>query len=390
MGIWYHLNSGPREEWEEDIHNIRALGYDYIVVCWGKNAVLLREKVEDTLEMMAICDRCGLGVYLCVWSGNMMYPYLGEDNHQMDDKGCIRNFYNLWNHEWRNGVYKEYLQDVARSYCHCPALKGYHFDDTFASYDVKQRTGGRYTSYHRQDVERFQCWLKERYPDVFTLNRFLSSEHYYGIDHPQYQSWNEIEPPTDPESHLWLEWYLARSHWYEDWARETSEFIREIDPLHELYVEDGGRIAGIRRELRGIDLARIAKHFDVVALYEMPFGFEQPEVDMDPIHSVIDYVVSSTRRLAPGKQIGTCYHVYPPLGKDISWPYPDMAQIESMTEQAIKSGADKVEQYAYRTIDWRLKDVPAYPVMPDIKTMLRYRKDLWEGITELNQRVTSA
>lgn len=392
-GAWYWINAAPPEEREQDLRNIKDLGYDYAVVCYGEDMTLIRNTaVEDTRRVLEMCHDCGLAAYVIVWSGNMMDPYLGDSNRHVDETGHTRHYYNLWNAEWRNGPYKKYLREVAAAYQDFPALRGYMFDDTFASYDRKPRSGGRYISYSPEDSARFRSWLKGKYKEISNLNRFLGSDHYLKPEPPQYSSWDEVEPPRSPDSHLWIEWYRARCQWYEDWARDTKEILTEVDPSRELYVLDGGRIAGIRQELRGIDFGLVAKHFDIVELYEMPFGFDQHEVDMEPILAAVDFVVSAAKQIASGKKVGADIHIHTrdrPEGCE-TWNYPDIDHIRSFTLQAFESGADLVGHYSYRCGHPRTikqGNHPLYPFFPDDKDMLNHRQDLWDGMKDLNREI---
>lgn len=388
MGTWYWLDAAPPDEWDADIANIKRLGYDYLVLCWGTDMTLFQRKVKETRRMLEICARHGLRVYLTVWSAMEMFPHVGGRTHQqVDDQGFKRNYYNLWNETWRRGPYRRCLQSIARSYRDCPALRGYLFDDTFAS--VGRKGGGNTISYDCGDIERFRRFMRKRYGAPSVLHLFWGHLPNYR-NHPL-KSWQAVTPPRQPSEPYWIEWYEARAQWYEEWARDTKEFIAAEDPGRELFLLDGGGIVANLREDRGIDFTRVAPYFDVVMLYAMPSGFDRPVVDMQPILAAIGFMVRRTRELAPGKKVAFDFHVYQPFDNEhydrpSAWPYPNLEQIRQMTETAARAGANLVDHYGYRIGNWRLlRKRGAY--LAEVKTMLRYRTDLWEGIRALNARI---
>jgi len=383
LGTWYWLDAGQPQEWEADVRDMRQLGYDYVVLGWGSWIVAIGDRIEETRRMLDYCERHGLAAYLCIWSGMAMFPHLGgEVNRQIDNRGVARDYYNLWDAGWRAGAYRDYLARIAQAYRGSPALRGYLFDDTFASYSSDPRAG-KYTSYAPGDAERFRAYLRAKYRTVAVINLFWGKDRY--------ASWSAIEPPREPSQDFWLEWFEARAGWFEDWAHETHETLRGLDPQRELYLLDGGGIAANLREWYGVDLGRLTRYFDTVMLYAMPSGFDQPRVEMAPILEAVDFMVGVTKGLAPGKSIAFDFHVYQPFGADFdqpsTWPYPDLEQIGQLSRQAIRSGADKVEHYAFRTGNWRIKDRRPGKPLPEVKTMLRYRRDLWPGLCELNREL---
>ena len=197
-------------------------------------------------------------------------------------------------------------------------------------------------------------------------------------------------PPEKPGGSMWLEWYEARGEWYEEWAKDTKRYFSDMDSQHELFLLDGiGNAIGENIECYGINFRHLTEYFDVVMLYAMPSGFDKPDVDMDKILSAVDFMNSSSKRFSINKKIAFDFHVYQPFGDDFdrvsSWPYPSLEQIKRITEQAVKSGADMIDHYGYRIGNWRLKNIPPYPLVPEVKTMLRYRTDLWEGLREFNR-----
>jgi len=383
LGVWYWLDAGPQEEWEEDVKEMRYLEYDYVVA--SKMDLITNRNEEGIEEFINTCYKNGLSVYLCIWSGMLMYPFIGgRINQQVDEKGNRRDYYNLWNERWRKNFYKKYLQDIVSKYVDTPGLRGYLFDDTFASV-AKQPGQGTYISYSQEDIKRFREYMKNRYGDISVIHLLWREQRGKG--------WKEILPPRSPDEPFWLDWYEARATWYEEWAKDTVSFIKEVDPHCELYILDGAGIAANQREYYGIDFQRVARYFDVVMLYAMPAGFEKPPIKMKPILSHIDFMVRSVRNLVTqDKKVSFCFHIYQPFDNKnfdrvSSYPYPDIKQIKDMTTQAFFSGADMVEHYGYRIGNWRLKDISPGKPFPEVKTMLKYRKNLWEDLKKFNREV---
>jgi len=384
LGVWYWLDAAPAEEWDQDLRDMRALGYDYVVAGWGGRIDRVRERIEVTRRFLELAGRHGLGVYLCVWSGMVMYPHVGGEAHaQVDNHGQPRSYYNLWDRAWPGRAYREYVQSIAEAYRGCAGLRGYLFDDTFASHS-RAPGAGKYVCYTPGDAERFREYLRGRYHDLSVINLFWRDGNYGG--------WDALEPPREPGQEFWLEWYEARAGWFEEWARETRDFIRERDPRCELYLLDGGGIAANLRPLFGIDLGRLTRYFDVVMLYAMPSGFEKPRVDMAPILSAVDFMVSATRELAPDQRVAFDLHIYQPFTDEdytrkSDWPNPTLDQIKAITRQAIASGANMVDHYGYRIGNWRLPDKESREIVPEVRTMLRYRRDLWDGLRQFHREI---
>jgi hypothetical protein len=63
----------------------------------------------------------------------------------------------------------------------------------------------------------------------------------------------------------------SQEDWWEDWARDTVRFIREVDPSpqHIIYLEDpaGDALNPSVKNTVGLDLTRVARHFDAVGAY---------------------------------------------------------------------------------------------------------------------------
>ena len=392
MGTWYWMDIAPESEWEPDVRHMAELGYDYIVAGWGRRMTDLGTRVEETRRFLDTCGRHGIEVYLCLWSSLGMFPYLGDEAFCVDDKGLKRPVYNLaLASSWRAGPYREYLSQVAEAYRGLPALRGYQFDDTFSlrsAEGVAHSEQGRFVSYSDEDIRAFRDWLRSKYKDViYFLHRWHGTP-----EEERVSDWAAIEPPRSPESLLWSDWREARSEWFEGWARDTRAFLSDADPEAEVYLLDGSPAVLGSTDTSGVDLSRVAAHFDVVTLYGMPFGLRKEPVDMDRILASLDFLVGLARKRAPGAEIGACFHIWhhrrgDPSDELLPWPYPTLGQIRQMTFRAAQAGADKIEHYGYRIGAWDRLDRDGDGPMPEIRNMLGGREDLWEGLRELNAEV---
>ena len=230
VSAWYWLNAAPKADWEGDFVTMKNLGITDVLLCWGLDLGGIATRKGETKQAMQLANKAGIGVYLIVWQPSANALPRSPEFMQVDANGKQLETFDVFNPEWRGTEWKSYLQDIARTYGNEPAMSGYVFDDSFGSESIS------YGPYE---------------------------EKVFGTPLPR--------KPGEPR---WGEWTKTREGWWEDWAKDTVRYLREIDAnrAHVIYLEDiinsitDPKLASGR----GLDFARVARHFDAVGGYTCP------------------------------------------------------------------------------------------------------------------------
>lgn len=330
LSAWYWLNSAPKADWQGDFVTMRNLGFTDVVLCWGIDLAALRLKAReaDTREAMRWAQRAGLGAYLVIWQPTANSLKRRTEYEQIDSAGHHLFSFDVFNAEWRQSEWRQYLQEVARAYGNEPAMRGYIFDDSFTEGPIggaygKQGTGiVSYGSYERK---------------------------HFGGPLPR--------TPSDPH---WKEWVKAREGWWEDWARDTIKFIREADPnpQHIIYIEDpaGDALNPNVKNAIGLDLPRVARHFDAVGAYTSASWDSSPDSGDRVARHTRDVLTQLQKVIDPAKlRIYTFWVAnLPEERKPGPARFPTVEQIRQICQTAVKLGIHDLDMYGYRIGDYRV------------------------------------
>lgn len=312
VSAWYWLNSAPKAAWEGDFVTMKHLGFTDIILCWGLDISGMVTRKADTQQALQWADKAGIGVYLLIWHPNAHSLPRRPEFMQVNAAGNQLVSFDVFNPQWRATQWKSYLQDVAKTYAHEPAVSGYAFDDSFAGAENNISYGAY-------------------------------EEKVFGAPLPR--------KPTDPR---WDEWMKAREGWWEDWAKDTVKYIREIDPNaeHEIYLEDGISSITNPRSLAntGADFAKVAKHFDAVGGYTTPRWTSAPDSDQKVLQETIKAIETVRKMVGPEKKM-----IYTFWSANIAEEfnpgpavYPSAAQIQKVCEEALKHGIRHLDMYGFR------------------------------------------
>jgi len=329
---WYWLNSAPRAEWERDFRKMASLGFTHVDLCWGLDAAAWNLRVEDTKYALQSCRRAGLGAYFIVWHPVHNSLKRSPEFQQVDAGAQLRFSFNTFNRTWRETEWKRYLQTLARLYAQDPAFAGYIFDDSFSIGPVKSIAGpagapaDRFISYSEDDVRRFGK-----------------------------------TPPRQPSDPGWAEWTKARAGWWEDWARDTNRFIRDVDPdtRHEVYLEDEQHVLSQAvGDATGVDFGRTAKAFDAVGAYTEAHWDGKPGSAKRTIDEALSALAKTRAAVGPEKKIIYTFWVGNILELRTPGPakYPTIEQIREICEAALTFGIRHLDMYGYRIGDYLVTD----------------------------------
>ena len=263
LSAWYWLNSAPKSDWKGDFTTMKQLGFTDVLLCWGVDISAVATRKADTKHALQWAHEAGIGVYLLVWHPTANTLPRKPEFMQVNADGKVLDSFDVFNPEWRSTQWKDYLQDVVKTYRGEPALSGYAFDDSFG--------GGTY-SYGPYEQKAFGTPL-----------------------------------PRKPGEPKWDEWVKVRQSWWEDWAKDTVGYIRaaDPDPRHEIYLEDTvGSITNAKRaDARGLDFARVARHFDAVGGYTTPTWTDAPDSREKVSRLTTDAIESVRKIVGPEKKI---------------------------------------------------------------------------------------
>jgi hypothetical protein len=331
LGVWYWLNSAPKSEWERDFRAAREIGFTDISLAWGLATDAFAFREADGKYALQACQRAGLGAYLCVWHPTANSLPRHAEFQQVDVAGHLRFTFDVFNPAWRRTQWKSYLQKIALTYGPEPAFAGYVFDDSFEIGPI-DRFGG-----------------KSGPPDDQIISYGEEERRRFGGELPR--------KPSDTD---WAGWVKARASWWEDWARDTVQFIRQADPNphHEIYLEDDDYVLQPRaRDSVGVDLAQVAKHFDAFGAYTAVPWDNSPESGARVAEHTRE-VIERTRAVVGADKL-RIYSFWaanntPDLYKPGHATLPTLDQIRQVCDMALKLGIRHLDMYGWRIGDFRV------------------------------------
>jgi hypothetical protein len=330
ISAWYWLNSAPKVAWQGDFVTMKNMGFTDVLLSWGIDVAAAGIRTADTRTAIEEAHRAGLRSYLVVWQPTANSLKRQPEFMQVDSAGNQLFSFDVFNPEWRRTEWKQYLQGIAKAYHNEPGMAGYVFDDSFLQGPVGNldgRSGTGTVSYGKYEQEHFGGELPRK--------------------------------PSDPR---WNEWVKAREGWWEDWAKDTVGFIRQIDPdkNHQIYLEDpaGNALNPILQNTIGLDFARVAKHFDAVGAYSSFSYTSSPDSGVKAAEETKD-IISKLKTIV-GADKATIYtywvadpaeELQPGLAK-----YPTAEQIRQISEAALQSGICHLDMYGFRIGDYRVNE----------------------------------
>lgn len=330
ISAWYWLNSAPKVAWPGDFITMKNMGFTDVLLSWGIDVAAVGIRTADTRTAIEAAHRAGLRSYLVVWQPTANSLERRPEFMQVDSAGNQLFSFDVFNPEWRRTEWKQYLQGIAKAYHNEPGMAGYVFDDSFLQGPVGNLDGHGGTG---------------------TVSYGKYEQKSFGGELPR--------KPSDPR---WNEWVEAREGWWEDWAKDTVGFIRQIDPdkSHEIYLEDpaGNALNPILRDTIGLDFARVAKHFDAVGAYSSFAYTSSPDSGAKAAEGTRD-IISKLKNIV-GADKATIYTYWvadpaeelePGLAK-----YPTAEQIRLISEAALQSGIHHLDMYGFRIGDYRVNE----------------------------------
>jgi hypothetical protein len=320
ISAWYWLNSAPKADWQGDFVTMKNLGFTDVLLGWGLDVSAVGTRIPDTREAMHWASQAGLHVYLFVWQPIANSLPRRPEVMQVDSAGHQLDSFDVFNREWRSTEWKGYLQKLARAYGHEPAMAGYVFDDSFEADGTGEISYG--------DYER----------------------RAFGAPLPR--------KPGDPK---WDEWCKAREGWWQDWARDTVEYIHAVDhnPQHEIYLEDyfPNIVNPEKQRSHGLDFSKVAQYFDAVGGYTTTSWDSSSDSGERAAEKTVESLTTIRKMIGDKKQIAYTFWVAnPPEERQPGEAqYPTADQIRMICQAALRIGIRHLDMYGYRIGDYVIK-----------------------------------
>lgn len=375
ISTWYWLNSINKERWEKDFQSAAQTGFTDLVLCWGLDGAGSLNQKDNTFLALDLCKKYNLKAYLFMWHPIHNSLPRQAEFQQVDNKGNLLFTFNLFNRQWRETQWREYLQSVAQMYKDHPAFSGYVLDDTFGVGPIGNFGGdtqnmGSFVSYSAYDFGRFREFLQAKY-SLPSLNQAWETK---------FGDWAQIEPPreiTATNEVAWRDWTNARREWLREWANDTVKFIREIDSNseHEVYIEDTLYALGVisfdskssvrpitLNDVFGLDFGYVVQPFDAVCGYTY-FSWDSPDA-LENAKLLTEKALKITReKIGPDKKIiYTFWTADINIDKPLPVNYPDSNQIIAIAQVALDLGIRHIDYYGFRIGDWRVR-ADEWPLM---------------------------
>lgn len=327
ISAWYWLNSAPKSEWQRDFKQMKQLGFTDVMMCWGLDLTGVVTRKHETTEAIGLAKRAGLGTYLIIWQPSANSLKRNPKYMQVDSTGKAYDRFDVFNSEWRNTEWKDYLTSVAKAYAHVPGFSGYVFDDSFGSVGT--------ISYNDWEKKHFGAPLPKK--------------------------------PGDPR---WDEWTKARQGWWADWGKDTVRFIRAVDPNrdHIIYVEDsiGGLTSPEKPLGAGFNLSSAIEPFDAVGGYTTSQWTSAPDSDKKVEKANLDALKIIRSAVGPTKPIIFTFWTANILEERKPGPavHPTAKEIEQICQIALNFGVRHLDMYGYRIGEYDVTREQMAKMMP--------------------------
>ena len=175
--------------------------------------------------------------------------------------------------------------------------------------------------------------------------------------------------PHKPSDPYWKEWCIIRAQWWNEWAHDTTNFIRQIDPdrNHLIYLEDiAGQVLNSKLgDTAGVNFARISQYFDAVGGYTFSYWDSSPDSGVKVAQQSQRALADLRKALRSDQKIIYTFWVAD-NGKHSAGPakYPTPEQIQLICQAALASGVRYLDMYGYRIGDSSVPERDLGRMMP--------------------------
>ncbi len=203
VGVYYYPEHWPRDQWERDIINIAAMGFDFThfgEFAWAFMEPEERKYVFEWLdEAVEIAYKNGLKVIMCTptatppaWMA-VKYPEILMNNRD----GRIVRHGTRQHISWSSKKYREFTKKIitklAERYGQDDRIWGWQIDNEPSHYGLNE-------DYSDAAQERFRQWLQNKYQTIQKLNEVWGTKFWSQV----YSSFDQIRIPNEKELVLFV------------------------------------------------------------------------------------------------------------------------------------------------------------------------------------------
>jgi beta-galactosidase len=209
MGCYYYPEQWPEEEWDRDLKNMSALGFEF--THYGEFAWALLEPEDGKYDFkwmdraIETADKNKLKVILCTPSPTppawlvQKHPEILMQN----DEGIIMQHGSRQHGSWSSKRYQDYIKrivtELAKRYGNDKRIIGWQLDNEPSHY-------GMVYDYNNASQDGFRFWLKDKYLHIDSLNNRWGnnfwSQRYNNFDQIRIPNQKELVQPANPHALL--------------------------------------------------------------------------------------------------------------------------------------------------------------------------------------------
>jgi len=339
FGVDYYPEHWPEERWPEDARLMSEAGMNIVRLAefaWSRMEPEDGRFDFDWLDRaLAILNRHGIQAVLGTPTASPP-PWLMQ-NHPEIFRGRIdglrMTYGNRREYCPNNPIYHDYsrriVEKMAAHYASHPGVIGWQIDNEF---------GDRcFCPVCRQ---KFQQWLKERYPSLDDLNAKWGTVFWSHV----YNDWSEIPVPLStggsPNPGLGLEFSRFSSDSYVAYQKMQVDILRQLCPGHFIT----HNFMGFGYDL--LNYFDLAKDLDLVAWDNYPRTQWRMEAEVPPSRMALGH---DTMRGLKGKNFWMMEQQAGPGGWELVSVPPRPGELRLWAYQAIAHGADGMVFFRWRT-----------------------------------------
>jgi beta-galactosidase len=369
LGVCYYPEHWPEAWWPEDARRMAELGLSRVRI--GEFAWSRIEPdpgrfewgwLDRAIETLAAA---GLGIILCTptatppkWLVDRM-----PDMLQVDEFGRPRRFgsrrHYCFSHEGYRREAARITEAVAERYGMHPAVVAWQTDNEYGCHDTV-------VSYSDAAARGFRVWLRERYGDVFKLNRAWGNVFWS----QEYRSFDEVDPPhltvTEANPAHRLDWQRFASDEVVAFNRLQVDILRRHSPGRKI-------VHNFMGFFTAFDHHKVARDLDAATWDSYPLGFleqfwfpaadkqryaRQGHPDIAAFHHDLYRGCGSGRMWVMEQQPG-------PVNWARSNPAPLPGMVRLWTLEALAHGAGLMSYFRWRQAPFGQEQMHAGLLLPD-------------------------
>lgn len=203
FGSYYYPEQWPEQQWDRDLGNMAAMGFDF--THFAEFAWAAMEPEEGRYDFawldrsVALAEKHGLKVIMCTPTPTP--PAWLTEKHPdvliVNENGVTIHHGTRQHVSWSNDIYIEYVEkivaELGRRYGNHPTVIGWQIDNEPGHYDAYD--------YSNNAQQKFRLWLKEKYGTIDALNKTWGAAFWSET----YQTFDQVCIPVRTNPHAMLD-----------------------------------------------------------------------------------------------------------------------------------------------------------------------------------------